>query len=57
MTYEDDQARDTICNVAGQIAAMWMVDESRDPAATGLALQYDDAAQQVTWAGWTALQQ
>lgn len=57
MWYDDDQVRGTICNISGQIAAMWNIDGNRNPAATELTLQYDAAQQQVTWTGWMALQQ
>ena len=53
--FDPPETRDGICNVAGQIASMWIVDGNRDPERTELTLKYDPTPgiQQVTWTGWT----
>jgi hypothetical protein len=52
--YEDPEQRDTICNVAGQIAAHWNIDENRNPALTELTLGWNATVGQVQWTGFMA---
>ncbi|KAG4439671.1 hypothetical protein IFR05_004868 [Cadophora sp. M221] len=50
--YDPPEKRDALCNIAGQIAAMWNV--ARDPLLTELTLDWDDVANQPSWTAWMA---
>jgi hypothetical protein len=54
--YDNPDTRDTICNVAGQIAATWNVGGNRDPALTELTIRYNatEGYHRVEWTEWMA---
>jgi hypothetical protein len=52
MAFAKSEMRDEICGVAGQIAALWTLERSRDR--TELTLKWDFEADQTTWTPWVA---
>ena len=46
--------RYAICNVAGQIAAAWSMEEGRDPEKTELTLDWDEDTRTAVWTPWMA---
>ena len=52
--YDPPEKRDAICNIVGQIAALWNMDGGRDPKKTELTIDWDKEKKQVTWTPWIA---
>jgi pimeloyl-ACP methyl ester carboxylesterase len=52
--YDPPEKRDAICNIAGQIAAMWNKDGERDPEKTELTIDWDKERNQVRGTPWMA---
>lgn len=52
--YERDEVRNSICNIAGQIAASWNAIDEHNPDLTELTIGYNpaDGVERVEWTTW-----